>query len=102
MRTADLTTSKVFWNSNISTKGARYMCSDINGFYPETTLPKFEYMKMSMRDIRQAFQDLYGLDAMAKNGFIYMCIQGEMYGLPAVGIPANKLLKSRLAKKAMF
>ena len=30
------------------------------------------YMKMSIRDIPQAFRDLYGLDAMAKNGFIYM------------------------------
>ena len=60
------------------------------------------YMKMSIRDIPQAFRDLYGLDAMAKNGFIYMCIQKGMYGLPAAGILANKLLKSRLAKKGYF
>ena len=51
VRTADLTTSKVLWNSTISTKGARYMCSDINGFYLDTPPPEFEYMKMSMRDI---------------------------------------------------
>ena len=55
VRTADLTTSKVMWNSTISTKGARYMCRDISGFYLETPLPKKEYMRMSMRDIPQAF-----------------------------------------------
>ena len=102
VRTADLTTSNIRWNGTISAEGARYMCSDISGFYLETPLPKFEYMKMSMRDILQAFRDLYGLDAMAKDGFIYMCIQKGMYGLPAAGILANKLLKSRLAKKWYF
>ena len=66
VRTADLTTSKAMWNSTISTSGARYMCSDINGFYLETPLPKKEYMRMDMRDIPQAFRDLYGLGAMAK------------------------------------
>ena len=54
-RTADLATSKVLWNSTISTEGARYMRSDINGSYLATPLPKFEYMKMSMRDTPQAF-----------------------------------------------
>ena len=31
--TADLTTSKVLWNSTISTRGARYMCIDIHSFF---------------------------------------------------------------------
>ena len=102
VRKADLTTSKVMWNSTISTPGARYMYSDINGFYLETPLPKKEYMRMDMRDIPQAFRDHYGPDAMARNGFIYMCIQKGMYGLLATGMLANKLLKSRLAKKGYF
>ena len=101
VRTADLTTSKVMWNSTISTPCARFMSSDINGFYLETPLPK-KYTRMDMRDIPQAFRDLYGLDAMSKKEFIYMCIQKGMYGLPASGILANKLLKSRLAKKGVF
>ena len=32
-RAADLTTSKVLWNSTISTRGAKYMCIDIHSFY---------------------------------------------------------------------
>ena len=55
VRMADPTTSKVMWNSTINTKGARFMCSDINSFYLKTPLPKFEHMKMSMRYIPQAF-----------------------------------------------
>ncbi len=32
-RTADLTTSKLIWNSVLSTEGAKYMCLDIKNFY---------------------------------------------------------------------
>ena len=100
---ADLTTSKMLWNSTIRTEGARYnMCSNISGFCVETPLSKFEYMKMSMRDILQAFQDIYSLNAKTKNGFIYMCIQKGMYGLAVDEILANKLLKYCLAKKGYF
>jgi hypothetical protein len=31
-RTADLTTSKLMWNSVLSTKGAKFMCLDIKNF----------------------------------------------------------------------
>ncbi len=31
--TADLTTSKLLWNSVLSTKGTRYMCLDLKNFY---------------------------------------------------------------------
>ena len=32
-RTADLTISKLFWNSVFSTDGAEYMCVDIKNFF---------------------------------------------------------------------
>ena len=31
-RTADLTTTKIMWNSVISTRNARYMCADVKNF----------------------------------------------------------------------
>ena len=37
-RTADLTTTKLLWNSVISTKGAKYKTADIKSFYLETPL----------------------------------------------------------------
>ncbi len=43
MRTAGLTTSKLMWNSVLSTEGAKYMCLDIKNFYLTV-----EYMKMPL------------------------------------------------------
>jgi hypothetical protein len=45
-QTANLTTSKLMWNSILSTKGAKYMCLDINIFYLTTALDRYKYMKM--------------------------------------------------------
>ena len=43
-RTADITTSKIMWNSTISTPGARYMAADAGNFYLVTPLDRPEYM----------------------------------------------------------
>ncbi len=47
-KTADLTTSKLMWNSVLSTKGAKFMCLDIKNFYLTAPLNRFEYMKMPL------------------------------------------------------
>ena len=44
--TADLTTTKILWNSVISIEGACYLCLDIKIFYLGTPMDCFEYMKM--------------------------------------------------------
>jgi len=41
-RTADPTTSKLMWNSVLSTKGVKYMCLDIKNFYLTAPLDHFE------------------------------------------------------------
>ena len=48
-RTADLTTTKIMWNSVISTDGAKYACFDVSNFYLETPLPEYEYMRMPLK-----------------------------------------------------
>ena len=45
-RTADITTSKILWNSVLSTKNAKYMCLDIKNFYLCAPMNRFEYTKM--------------------------------------------------------
>ena len=40
-RTADLTTTKILWNSVISTPEAKYMCADIKSVYLETPLDRY-------------------------------------------------------------
>ena len=97
-RTADLTTSKVMWNSVISTPGARYACADVKNFYLCTPLDRPEYMRMPINLFPQEFIDLYNLAPKVKNGYVYMEINKGMYGLPQSGILSNKLLKERLEK----
>ena len=95
-RTADLITTKIMWNSVLSTPGARYMCIDIKNMYLATPLDRYEYMKMPVDLIPPNIMNLYNLHDKVKNGFVYMKIQRGLYGLPQSGILANKLLRERL------
>ena len=95
-RTADLTTTKIMWNSVISTPGAKYATADIGNMYLETPLDRPEYMRMKIHLIPQAIIDQYDLMPKVYNGYVYMEIMHGMYGLPQAGILANKLLKKRL------
>ena len=47
-RTADLTKSKILWNSVLSTQDTKYMCIDIKNFYLVTPLDIFEYMSIPL------------------------------------------------------
>jgi hypothetical protein len=42
-KTADLTTSKLMWNSVLSTEGVKFMCLNIKNFYLTAPLDHFEY-----------------------------------------------------------
>ena len=101
-RTADLTTTKLMWNSTISTPGARYACADIGDMYLETPLDRPEYMRMAIKLILQAIIDQYDLMPKVLNGYVYMEIMRGMYELPQSGIFANKLLKERLAPHGYY
>ncbi len=95
-RTADLTTTKMLWNSVISTDDARYLCLDIKKFYLGTPMDRFEYMKMLLNIFPQATIEQYNLDKHAKNGFVYLETRKAIYCLPQAGILANKLLCQQL------
>ena len=95
-RTADLTTTKMLWNSVISTTDARYLCLDIKNFYLGTPMDRFEYMKMPLDIFPPATVEQYNLTQHAHNGFVYLEIRKAIYGLPQAGILANKLLRQRL------
>ena len=101
-RTADLTTTKVMWNSVISTRKARCICADVKIFYQCTPLERYEYMRMPINLIPQEFIDLYDLGSKVKNGYVYIEIQRGMDGLPQAGILATKLLKERLLQNNYF
>jgi hypothetical protein len=96
-RTADMVTSKLLWNSVISTDNARYICADVKNFYLETPMARKEYMRLPVQKIPDDFMEAYNLHDKILNGYLYMEIRKGMYGLPQSGILANTLLRKRLA-----
>ena len=91
-QTADLTTSKIFWNSLLITQDAKYMGIDIKNFYLGTPLDRYEYMHIPLTMFPENVAQQYQLREKEKNGFIYMEIIKAIYGLPQAGFLANKLL----------
>jgi hypothetical protein len=91
-RTADLTTSKLMWNSVLSTEGARYMCHYIKNFYLTAPLDRYVYMKILLNIFPEWIITQYNLNKHALNGFIHLEMRHAIWGLPQAGILANKLL----------
>ncbi len=95
-QTANLTTSKLMWNSILSTKGAKFMCLDIKNFYLATALDRYKYMKMPISLFPVWTIKQYDLQKYVYNGFIYLKMRRAVWGLPQDGILANKLLRKQL------
>ncbi len=68
VRTADLYTAKLHWNSVVSTKDAKYMCLDIKNFYLTVALEYYEYMKIPIALFPLWTRAQYNLDKLAKDG----------------------------------
>jgi hypothetical protein len=101
-RTEDMVSSKILWNSVISTKDARFAGADIKNMYLETPLDRYEYMKMPNALFPADIIEYYKLMDKVLDGYVYMEIQKGMYGLPQAGVLANKLLKKHLARHGYF
>ncbi len=82
VRTADINTAKLHWNSVVSTKKARYMCLDIKFFYVTAALEYFEYMRTPLSYFPAWMVEQYNLNKHAYNGYIYIEMQRAMWGLP--------------------
>ncbi len=100
--TADLTTSKLMWNSVLSMEGAKYMCLDIKNFYLTAALDRYEYMKMPLMLSAKWIVKQYNLKAHSLNGFVYLEMRCTVWGLPQAGILANKLLRKCLLPQGYY
>ena len=89
-RTADMRTSKIMWNSTISTRGARDMVADAGNVYLATPMKRKEYLRIAVEFIPPEFMDEYNLHSKVKNGYVYFEIVHGVYGLPQAGILANQ------------
>ncbi len=101
-RTADMLSSKIMWDSVISTPDAQSAGADIKNMYLETPLDQYEYMRMPLDLFPDNIVNHYNLRRKAKNRFVCIEIRKVMYGLPQARILANKLLKKRLALHGYF
>ena len=97
VRSADITTAKLHWNSVISTKDARYMCLDLSLFYLSAALEYYEYMKIPFALFPPWIVEQYNLAQHAKNGMVHIEMRRAVWGLPQAGILANKKLRRKLA-----
>jgi hypothetical protein len=97
-----MVSSKILWNSVISTKDARFAGADIINMYLETPLDQYEYMKMPIVLLPASIIDYHTPCEKAINEYVYTEIQKGMYGLPQAGILASKLLKKRFARHGYY
>ena len=65
-RTAELTTSKILWNSMLSTENGKYMCIDIRFFYLCTPIDRYEYTNLPLSVFPQHIKQKYDLEIKAK------------------------------------
>jgi hypothetical protein len=97
-KTADLATAKILLNSVLSTPEAKFCAFDIKDFYLNTPMDRYEYMRIPVNQIPPEIFELYNLQDLVHNGYVYVEIRKGMYGLPQAGILANKQLLPHLQK----
>jgi hypothetical protein len=78
--------------------GAKLLVIDINIFYLNTPLGRFEYMVINLSSLPQETIDKYDLLELSQDEKVYIIIQKGMYGLPRAGILAKELLQRNLSK----
>jgi hypothetical protein len=101
--TADLLLIKIFFNSVISTPGAKFANADLANFYLMTPLKRPEYARIRLEDLPEEIITEYKLDEIATpDGWVYILITKGMYGLPQSGAIANELLEKRLNAEGYF
>jgi hypothetical protein len=95
VRTADINTAKIHWNSVISTDA--YMCLDIGNFYLTAALEYYEYMRIPLALFSIWIIEQYDLKKHASNRFVHLEMRRAVWGLPQAGVLANKQLRWKLA-----
>jgi hypothetical protein len=97
VRTAEINTAKLHWNSVISTDEALYMCLDIGNFYLTEALKYFEYMWIPLALFPIWIVEQYDLKKHVLNRFVHLEMRRAIWGLPQAGLLVNKWLKRKLA-----
>jgi hypothetical protein len=97
-----MVSSKILWNSVISTKDACVAGANIKNVYLKTPLDRLEYMKIPIALLPINIIKHHQPQENVLDGYVYMKIRKGMYRLPQASILTNKLLKERLARHGYF
>jgi hypothetical protein len=81
-----MVSSKILWNSVISTKDACFAGANIKNIYLKTPLNQFEYMKIPFALLPDNIIEHYQLREKVLDGYFYMEIHKGMYRLLQAGI----------------
>ena len=100
--TNDLTTAKCLVNSILSTSNAKGMCADITYFYFNTEMNRFEYMKVKEDFIPEEIREQYNLKDVVVDGWMYIEIRKDMFGLPQASLLVNITLKKNIANHGYY
>jgi hypothetical protein len=101
-QTADITTSKLHWNSLLSTQKAKYMCLDLKKIYLSAPLDQYEYTRIPLELSPLWIITQYDLLTKVHRGHIYLEMRRAVWGLPQAGILANKFLRKCLAPHGYY
>ena len=93
-------TVKLLLNSIVPTPNAKFTSIDIKYFYLNTSIPRYEYTGLKLRDLLEDVIRQYNLRGkLEKDDYVYTEIRRGMYGLLAAGILSQRLLKKQLNKE---
>jgi hypothetical protein len=95
-------TTKLHWNSVLSTLKAHYICLNIGNFYLTAMLDWYKYMKMPISLFPPWIITQYGLEMIVIEGYIYLQMRNAIWGLPQAGILTSKILRKRLAPHGYY
>jgi len=95
--TANLLLIKIFLNSVISTKGAKFANAVLANFYLMSPLKRPEYAKIKLSNIPEEVIKEYNLHQLATpDGWVYVKVTRAVYGLPHAGSLGQDQLEKRL------
>ncbi len=101
--TANLLLIKIFLNSVISTKGAKFANADLTNFYLMSQLKRPEYAKIKLTDIPEEVINEYNLHQLATpDGWVYVKVTRAMYGLPQAGSLGQDQLEKNLNQEGYY
>ncbi len=81
-QTADITMSKLHWNSMLSTQKAKYMCLNLKKIYLSVPLDQYEYMRIPLELFPPWVIAQYDQLTKVHRGHIYLEMQRAVWGLP--------------------